>query len=140
MSDPHYLSASDALRLFRTRELSPVELLTAVIARAEAVEPAINAFAETRYEEALELARSAQERYAGTGPPPRPLDGLPVAVKEEARSRARRTRWARCRCARRSPTTRPPSSSASSTPADNFRERPEITTPSGRRRRPAWFP
>ena len=93
MSDLHYLSASNALRLFLTRELSPVELLTAVIARAEAVEPAVNAFAETRYEEALELARSAQERYAGTGPPPRPLDGLPVAVKEEARSRARRTPW-----------------------------------------------
>ena len=84
MSDLHYLSASEALRLFRTRELSPVELLTAVIARAEAVEPVINAFAETRYDEALELARAAQERYAGTGPPPRPLDGLPVAVKEEA--------------------------------------------------------
>ena len=84
MSDLHYLSATEALHLFRTRELSPVELVTAVIARAEEVEPAINAFAETRYEQALEAARSAQERYAGTGPPPRPLDGLPVAVKEEA--------------------------------------------------------
>ncbi len=84
MSDLPYLPATEALRLFRSRELSPVELVTAVIARAEAVEPAINAFAETRYEEALAAARAAQERYAAAGPAPRPLDGLPVAVKEEA--------------------------------------------------------
>jgi aspartyl-tRNA(Asn)/glutamyl-tRNA(Gln) amidotransferase subunit A len=84
VSDLHYLPATEALRMFRSRELSPVELLTAVIARAEAVEPAINAFAETRYEQALEAARAAQERYAASGPPPLALDGLPVAVKEEA--------------------------------------------------------
>ena len=43
-----YLSATDALRLFRARELSPVELTQAVIDRAEAVEPIVNAFADTR--------------------------------------------------------------------------------------------
>jgi aspartyl-tRNA(Asn)/glutamyl-tRNA(Gln) amidotransferase subunit A len=84
VSDLHYLPATEALRLFRSRQLSPVELVTAVIARAGAVEPAINAFAETRFEEALAQARSAQERYAGRGRLPRPLEGLPVAVKEEA--------------------------------------------------------
>ena len=80
-----YLSATTALRLFRSRDLSPVELAAAVIARAEAVEPAINAFAATYYEQALEQARAAEaERYAGKGDPPRPLEGLLVAVKEEA--------------------------------------------------------
>jgi Asp-tRNA(Asn)/Glu-tRNA(Gln) amidotransferase A subunit family amidase len=39
MTDLHYLPATEALREFRARELSPVELATAVIARAEAVEP-----------------------------------------------------------------------------------------------------
>jgi aspartyl-tRNA(Asn)/glutamyl-tRNA(Gln) amidotransferase subunit A len=38
MTDLHYLPATEALRLFRARELSPVELVTAVIDRAEAVE------------------------------------------------------------------------------------------------------
>jgi aspartyl-tRNA(Asn)/glutamyl-tRNA(Gln) amidotransferase subunit A len=84
VSDLHYLPAAEALRLFATRELSPVELVSAVIARAEGVEPVINAFAETRYEQALGEARQAEARYAGTGPAPRPLEGLPVAVKEEA--------------------------------------------------------
>ena len=84
MSDLHYLSATEALALFRARELSPVELMTAVIERAEAVEPVINAFAETHYHQALAQARAAEARYAGKGGEPRPLDGLPVAVKEEA--------------------------------------------------------
>lgn len=84
MTDLHYLTATEALRLFRSRELSPAELMTAVIARAEAVEPAINAFAETRYEQAMGQAREAEARYAGRGPEPGPLEGLPVAVKEEA--------------------------------------------------------
>ena len=84
MTDLHYLSATDALAKFRSKELSPVELLEAVIARAEAVEPAINAFAESRFDEALDAAKAAEGRYAGRGEPIGPLDGLPVAVKEEA--------------------------------------------------------
>jgi aspartyl-tRNA(Asn)/glutamyl-tRNA(Gln) amidotransferase subunit A len=84
VTDLCYLSATEALRLFRTRELSPVELAEAVIARAEAVEPTVNAFADTFYDEALRQAKAAAARYAGTGEPPRPLDGLLVAVKEEA--------------------------------------------------------
>jgi amidase len=79
----HYLPAAEALRRFRARELSPVELMEAVIARAEAVEPAVNAFAQTFFEEALQTARAAEARYAGHGEPPRPLEGLPAAVKEE---------------------------------------------------------
>jgi aspartyl-tRNA(Asn)/glutamyl-tRNA(Gln) amidotransferase subunit A len=84
MDDLHYLSATVSLRRFRTRELSPVELLQAVIERAERVEPAINAFAETFYEEAMAAARQAADRYAGKGASARALEGLAVAVKEEA--------------------------------------------------------
>jgi Asp-tRNA(Asn)/Glu-tRNA(Gln) amidotransferase A subunit family amidase len=83
MTDLHYLSATDALAKFGSKELSPVELLQAVIARAEVVEPAINAFAEPRFDEALAAAKAAEGRYA-RGEPAGPLDGLPVAVKEEA--------------------------------------------------------
>ena len=78
----HYLSATEAQGLFRSGELSPVELVSAVIERAEAVEPSDNAFAETFYDQALDAARTAEKRYrAGDA---RPLEGLPVAVKEEA--------------------------------------------------------
>ena len=84
MSDLHYLPATEALKQFRTRQLSPVELMQAIIDRAEKVEPAINAFAETFYDDALTQARAAEARYAGGGEEARPLEGLAVAVKEEA--------------------------------------------------------
>ncbi len=81
--DLHYISAAEALRRFRERSLSPVELLDAVIERAEEVEPAINAFFHTRYEEARSEARAAEARYGGRGEEPRALEGIPLAVKDE---------------------------------------------------------
>ncbi len=78
-----YLPAVEALALFRARRLSPVELLDAVIARAERVEPAINAFAFTYYDEARAAARRSEARYAKTGHRLRALEGLPIAVKNE---------------------------------------------------------
>jgi len=83
MTDLHYVSATEAIQRFRARELSPVELMQAVIARAEEVEPTVNALCHTFYDEALDQARAAETRYAGRGEPPRPLEGIPTAVKEE---------------------------------------------------------
>ena len=77
-----YLPAHRALELFKSRELSPVELMQAVIDRAEAVEPHINAFSYTYYEEALERAKRAETAY-GNGSA-RPLEGIPFAVKDES--------------------------------------------------------
>src|SRR6202011_5464852 len=79
-----YLSATEALRMFRSKQLSPVELMEAVIARAGEVEPSINAFADMRYDSALEQARAAEAAYAKREATPRALEGIPVAVKEEA--------------------------------------------------------
>jgi len=90
-SDLVYLSASEALALFRERRLSPVDLLDAVIARAERVEPIINAFADTYFDEARAQAREAASRYAGQGPAPRPLEGIPLAVKDDTAIAGKRT-------------------------------------------------
>lgn len=76
-----YLGATDAIAGFRSRNLSPVELLDAVVARAAETEPLVNAFTDTYYEQASDQARVAAEAYAaGTA---RPLEGLPIAVKDE---------------------------------------------------------
>ena len=83
MTDPCYLSAMDALRLFRSRGLSPVELMEAVIARAEAVEPTVNALCATYFDRAMDQARAAEAAYMGKGERLRPLTGIPVAIKEE---------------------------------------------------------
>lgn len=79
-----YLTASEAIARFKAHDLSPVELTQAVIARAEEVEPKINAFTFRHYEEALEKAKAAEARYMKTDGRLRPLEGLPVAVKDES--------------------------------------------------------
>ena len=82
MDELAYLSAVDALAKFRTRELSPVELLDALVARDELVGADINAFAWRFSDAARAAARDAEDCYLGKGPAPRPLEGIPVAVKE----------------------------------------------------------
>jgi aspartyl-tRNA(Asn)/glutamyl-tRNA(Gln) amidotransferase subunit A len=83
-TDLPYLSAADAQSLFAGGELSPVELMRAVIERTEKVEPVINAFTERLFDEALAQARHAEDRYLGKGGlAPRPLEGIPVAAKEK---------------------------------------------------------
>ena len=78
-----YLSAADALKRFKNRSLSPVELMQAVIDRCEQVNGPINALTETYFDQALELARKSEARYI-LGKP-KPLDGIPLAVKDEFR-------------------------------------------------------
>ncbi|MSP84168.1 MAG: amidase [Alphaproteobacteria bacterium] len=78
-----YISATEALAQFKARKLSPVELMRAVIARAEAVEPAINAFTFRYYDEAMDRAKAAEARYMKTDGRIRALEGIPYAVKDE---------------------------------------------------------
>jgi Asp-tRNA(Asn)/Glu-tRNA(Gln) amidotransferase A subunit family amidase len=82
-SDLTYLGASEAIALFKARKLSPVELMDAVIARAEQVAPTLNPFSNTYFDEARDKARLAEARYA-KGKRTGALEGLPLAVKEEA--------------------------------------------------------
>jgi len=76
-----YLSATEALRMFRQRELSPVELLDAQLDRAARLEPTINAFCATRTDAARVAARSAERAYARGEA--RALEGLTTVLKNE---------------------------------------------------------
>jgi Asp-tRNA(Asn)/Glu-tRNA(Gln) amidotransferase A subunit family amidase len=82
LTDLHHLSATEVLRAFRTRELSPLEALEAVNARADAVEPTVNCLLERNHEGVHEAAVAATERYA-RGEATGALEGLPVVLKEE---------------------------------------------------------
>jgi amidase len=77
-----YLSATEALRRFRARTLSPVELMQAILDRGWQVQPRINCFTFTHEERALAQARAAEARYMKTDGRPRRLEGLPLAVKD----------------------------------------------------------
>ncbi|UPK76260.1 amidase [Nocardioidaceae bacterium SCSIO 66511] len=82
MNDLHLLDATTALRLFQAKELSPVELMQAVIDRHVGVGESVNAFTETFFDEALDAARDAEARYQQGVERPGLL-GLPVATKEK---------------------------------------------------------
>lgn len=83
MDELCYLSATEAIALFQSGELSPVELTEALIARAEEVEPAVNALGVRRFDEALIAAQQAERAYRQVGQRRRPLEGIPIAIKEE---------------------------------------------------------
>ncbi|AOY96368.1 amidase [Cupriavidus sp. USMAA2-4] len=82
-SDPSLpaLSAIELRRLIGSKQISPVELLEACIARIEAVNPLVNAITATCYERAREEARAA-ERAVLDGAPLGLLHGLPLGVKD----------------------------------------------------------
>lgn len=84
------LSATDALSAFRAGTLAPSELLTATIARIDAVNgdrnTGINAFTELLFDDAIAAARVADNSYAlarREGTPTPALLGIPVATKEK---------------------------------------------------------
>ena len=93
MLELHALPATDVLSAFAERKLSPVEYLEALIRRANQIEPLVNAFGDTYYEEALDAARRAEIAYSSRSGAPRPLEGLPVAVKDEAAIGGKRTTY-----------------------------------------------
>ena len=84
-----YLTAVEALEMFAARQLSPVELLNAVLLRADAVNPSINAFTDSYFEEAFRAAKQSEARY-GRGEA-LALDGLPLVVKDAQRVKDKRT-------------------------------------------------
>jgi amidase/aspartyl-tRNA(Asn)/glutamyl-tRNA(Gln) amidotransferase subunit A len=67
--------------LIRQRQLSPVELLEACIARIEARNPSLNALVHLGFEEARVAAKAA-ERAVMAGEPLGPLHGVPTALKD----------------------------------------------------------
>lgn len=85
------MPAPDLTRAFRDRSLSPRDALKAVLARLEAVEPAINAFVHVDPDGAMQAATEAEARYAA-GAPLGPLDGVPCSVKDMLLTRGMPTR------------------------------------------------
>lgn len=80
MTEPWRLTAHEAHELIRHRDLTAVELTQSVLARIEAVEPAVGAYITVATEDALEQARAADQLYAAGAATP--LTGIPVGVKD----------------------------------------------------------
>ena len=77
----HYMSAWELSGLIRDREISPVDVVDACLARIEATEPTLNSFITLIPEQARAAARRA-EQDIGRGNYRGPLHGIPVGLKD----------------------------------------------------------
>ncbi|MDP3064298.1 MAG: amidase [Chloroflexota bacterium] len=80
-SQLHYLSAAEAVRRIARRELSPVELLDASLARVQALDGALNSFITLLGDEARKVAKQ-REMEAAAGVLRGPLHGVPIGIKD----------------------------------------------------------
>src|SRR5499427_10764418 len=76
-----FLTIAEAARRIERKELSPVELTIALIQRAEALDPQLNAYLLLTADRALDQARKAEQeiaagRYLG------PMHGIPFGLKD----------------------------------------------------------
>lgn len=77
----HYLSISEASRLIRTKEISPVELTSAILDRAEKLDKRLNSYVTLLKESAVKTAKKAEKdimdgNYLG------PLHGISLSLKD----------------------------------------------------------
>ena len=80
MEDCIFLSAEEMAERVRRKEISPVELLDAHLARLERLNPQLNAFVSVdadRARQHAQAAEAAQMREADVGP----LHGVPITIK-----------------------------------------------------------
>jgi amidase len=81
MTDLHYLELTEISRKLHSRELSPVEVTQAQLARIDALDGALKSYATVMGEQALAQARIAETEIQ-RGEIRGPLHGVPLAVKD----------------------------------------------------------
>ena len=91
MTNPTEWSATRVLQAFRRHELSPIDYLTLLVETIESTQPQVNALGDQYLDEAMAAAAVATKRYARPTGDPRPLEGLPVVVKDETEVAGRRS-------------------------------------------------
>src|SRR4051812_6199842 len=81
--DLGYLPATQLAELIRTKKLSPVEYMQALLARIKTLEPKVNAFVHLAEEQALAAAKQAEQALSSGARIGR-LHGVPVTIKDLA--------------------------------------------------------
>jgi aspartyl-tRNA(Asn)/glutamyl-tRNA(Gln) amidotransferase subunit A len=81
MSELHWLGVAAAAQAIAAKELSPVELMQALLDRVATLDPRLNAFIRLDAEAAMAAAQAA-ETEAAAGRLRGPLHGVPVGIKD----------------------------------------------------------
>jgi len=80
-ADLAYTPATELVRRYRAKQLSPVEVTQAVLARIGALNPRLNAFCLVDEAGALAAARASEARWM-KGAPLGWIDGVPASIKD----------------------------------------------------------
>ena len=81
MTELVFLSASELAERYRSRQLSPVELVKATLARIDEFNPLLNAFRIVDHEAAIAASKESEARWL-KGKPLSDVDGIPFGVKD----------------------------------------------------------
>src|SRR3989442_4334806 len=87
-----FTPATDLLKLYRARKVSPLEVMQAVLARIDAINPDVNAIVTLARESALREARRATATVR-RGAALSPLFGVPVGIKDVTATKGIRTTY-----------------------------------------------
>ena len=89
-TDLCYMPATDLAAAIRTKQVSPVEVVNAVLARIEQLNPRLNAFCLVTADAARQAAQAA-EHAVMRGEPLGSLHGVPVSIKDLVLTKGVRT-------------------------------------------------
>jgi amidase len=88
-----FTPATKLVSLFARGRVSPLEVMQAVLARIERLDPTLNAYCTVAAEPALEAARKATATARRRSSRPGPLHGVPVSIKDLTPTKGIRTTW-----------------------------------------------
>ncbi|HUO62822.1 MAG TPA: amidase family protein [Terriglobales bacterium] len=86
-----FTPASELARLYRSRKVSPLEVMRAVLERVDRVNPLVNAVVTLDREAAMNQARRATAALARRSAALGPLHGIPVGIKDVTPTKGMRT-------------------------------------------------
>lgn len=92
MKPPWQLAAAELGAAFRAGTLTPLQALESCLSRIDALNPALNAFIALRSDGARADAQASAERHT-RGAPLSPLDGVPIAIKDNLPTADLPTTW-----------------------------------------------
>jgi aspartyl-tRNA(Asn)/glutamyl-tRNA(Gln) amidotransferase subunit A len=89
MSEIYWMSAVELLSAYKKKKLSPVEVVKTLLVRIDQINPKLNAIVTRTDDLALSAARESEKAFQKGNP--RPLEGVPIPIKDNVFTKGVRT-------------------------------------------------